>query len=59
VGQGFSLAAWDLVLTTEDAPFAPDGAPPRVTVTESSIEMDFARPSAVVLRQRQRIVRAL
>ena len=51
-GQGVGLAASDVVLTTEDAPFAPDGAPPRIAATGSSVEIEFARPSAVVFRRR-------
>ncbi len=43
---------WDLVLTTEDPAFAPDAAPPCVIIGDGAIAIDFARPSAVVLRQR-------
>jgi maltooligosyltrehalose trehalohydrolase len=68
VGRGFSPAAisveqrfspvpadaepWDVVLTTEDPPFAPDAAPPRVTTAASTVAIEFARPSAVIFRRR-------
>ena len=41
---------WELVLTTEDAPFAPDPSPPRVDLDGPAPSIRFARPSAVILR---------
>ena len=43
---------WELVLTTEDAPFAPDPSPPRVDLNGPAPTIRFARPSAVILRGR-------
>ena len=43
---------WELVLTTEDAPFAPDPSPPRVDLDGPAPSIRFARPSAVILRGR-------
>ncbi len=43
---------WTVILTTEDPSFAPDPATPDVATTDRSIVVDFARPSAVVLRRR-------
>ena len=43
---------WELVLTTEDAPFAPDPSPPRVDLGGPAPSIRFARPSAVILRGR-------
>ena len=43
---------WELVLTTEDAPFAPDPSPPRVDLDGPAPSIRFARPSAVILRAR-------
>ena len=39
---------WEVVLTTEDPPFAPDASPPVVERDTSAVR--FARPSAVLLR---------
>jgi maltooligosyltrehalose trehalohydrolase len=41
---------WDVILTTEDPPFAPDPAAPRVDRDGPAPVGRFARPSAVVLR---------
>jgi maltooligosyltrehalose trehalohydrolase len=43
---------WELAVTTEDAGFANDPAPPRVQADGDSIVIDFARPSAVIFRRR-------
>jgi len=42
---------WELVLTTEDNPFAPDPSPPWLELGGSSLLIRFARPSAVILRE--------
>ena len=39
-----------LILTTEDPPFAPDPRPPRVELTARTPRISFTRPSAVLLR---------
>jgi maltooligosyltrehalose trehalohydrolase len=41
---------WELVLTTEDPPFATDPSPPRVDLTAPAPVVHFARPGAVLLR---------
>jgi maltooligosyltrehalose trehalohydrolase len=41
---------WECVLTTEDPPFAPDPAPPRLDLSGAAVAIEFARPSAVLLR---------
>ncbi|HEX8198924.1 MAG TPA: malto-oligosyltrehalose trehalohydrolase [Isosphaeraceae bacterium] len=41
---------WECVLTTEDPEFAPDPAPPRIGLRGPVVAIDFARPSAVLLR---------
>jgi len=43
---------WETVLTTEDAPFAPDPAPPRIDLTGPAPVVSFRGPAAVILRQR-------
>lgn len=43
-------AAWDVALTTEDASFAPDPAPPVVEQVGGMPVITFSRPSAVLLR---------
>jgi maltooligosyltrehalose trehalohydrolase len=42
--------AWDVALTTEDAPFAADPAPPVVERVDGVPVITFSRPSAVLLR---------
>jgi len=49
-GAGDSF--WETVLTTEDAPYAPDPQPPRVDLSGPAPSIAFARPGAVLLRQR-------
>jgi maltooligosyltrehalose trehalohydrolase len=41
--------SWRVRLTSEDPPFAPDSAPPRIESTDGSLVIQFERPSAVVL----------
>ena len=41
---------WELVLTTEDPPFAPDPSPPRVDLGGPRPLIHFACPAAVLLR---------
>ena len=43
---------WDVILTTEDAPFAPDARPPEVALEGERPVIRFARPAAVLLRAR-------
>jgi maltooligosyltrehalose trehalohydrolase len=45
-------AGWEVVLTTEDASFAPGPAPMRLDLDRAAPSVDFARPGAVVLRGR-------
>jgi maltooligosyltrehalose trehalohydrolase len=47
-----NTARWDLMLSTEDSPFAPDPLPPEVTPSGSTVRIRFQRPGAVVLRAR-------
>jgi maltooligosyltrehalose trehalohydrolase len=42
--------AGSAVLTTEDAPFAPDPEPPSIHWHASGVTIDFRRPGAVILR---------
>jgi maltooligosyltrehalose trehalohydrolase len=42
---------WELILTTEDSPFAALGSPPRVDLTGSVPQLDFPGPAAVLLRR--------
>jgi maltooligosyltrehalose trehalohydrolase len=46
--------AWSLVLTTEDPPFAPEPAAPRIDLSSAAPVLEFARPGAVVLRAEPR-----
>ncbi len=41
---------WEPILTTEDPPFAPEPSPPRVDLAGPVPAIEFARPSAVLLR---------
>jgi maltooligosyltrehalose trehalohydrolase len=41
---------WETILTTEDPPFAPEPSPPRVDLAGPVPGIEFARPSAVLLR---------
>jgi maltooligosyltrehalose trehalohydrolase len=41
---------WEPILTTEDPPFAPEPSPPRVDLSGPVPGIEFARPSAVLLR---------
>jgi maltooligosyltrehalose trehalohydrolase len=43
---------WDVVLTTEDPPFAPDAAPPSIELSGPAPVVRFERAGAVVLRRR-------
>ena len=47
-GEG-ARQRWEVVLTTEDAPFTPEGAPPGVDRSQAT-RIAFQRPSAVVLK---------
>ncbi len=51
---GASTPAHRVVLTTEDAAFAVEGRPPRVTTGDESLVIEFDRPSAVLLWQTRR-----
>ncbi|MBV8559020.1 MAG: malto-oligosyltrehalose trehalohydrolase [Planctomycetaceae bacterium] len=42
---------WEVVLTTEDPPFAPDPSPPRVDLAGPAPILDFDRPGAILLRE--------
>lgn len=42
---------WEVVLTTEDAPFAPDAQPPRIDLGGRAPLVQFPRPAAVILRE--------
>ena len=42
----------ELFLTTEDAPYAPDPSPIRLTSTRSAAHLHFARPGAALIRHR-------
>jgi maltooligosyltrehalose trehalohydrolase len=42
---------WEVVLTTEDAPLAPDARPPRIDLDGRAPVVQFARPAAVILRE--------
>ena len=44
------LGHWEVVLTTEDPPFAPDPSPPEVDLSGAAPVVRFRRPSAVILR---------
>jgi maltooligosyltrehalose trehalohydrolase len=46
---GLDLSLFQLVLTTEDRPFALDPRPPVVTFENGELNIDFSRPSAVLL----------
>ena len=48
--QGLSPGHCQLVLSTEDPPFAPHPAPPSIDLSGGSLLIEFARPSAVLLR---------
>jgi maltooligosyltrehalose trehalohydrolase len=48
--EGLSATRCQLILTTEDPPFAPDPHPPRIELTMVAPRISFARPSAVMLR---------
>ncbi len=48
--EGLREACCQLVLTTEDRPFAPEPRPPIVDLTGPSPVIRFARPSGVLLR---------
>ena len=41
---------WEMILTTEDPPFAPDPTPPEVSFSGEGPSIHFRRPSAVFLR---------
>jgi maltooligosyltrehalose trehalohydrolase len=43
--------AWELLMTTEDAPFDPDPAPARIEWQGERLGIRFARPGAVVLQR--------
>jgi maltooligosyltrehalose trehalohydrolase len=43
---------WEVVLTTEDAPFAPDPTPPRIDLSGRAPVVWFERPGAALLRSR-------
>ena len=49
--EASSPAGWAVALTTEDPRFATDPAPVRVFEIGSSVAIEFARPSAVILRR--------
>jgi hypothetical protein len=42
---------WEVVLTTEDALFAPNGQPPRIDLGGQAPIVQFSRPAAVILRE--------
>jgi maltooligosyltrehalose trehalohydrolase len=44
---------WEVLLTTEDAGFAPDGRPPAVETSRPAVT--FARPGAVIFRARKNL----
>jgi maltooligosyltrehalose trehalohydrolase len=46
------VAPWELILTSEDAAFAPDPLPPDIDTARSPTRVRFARPSAIILRRR-------
>ena len=46
---GLDGSRCQLVLTTEDPPFAPDAMPPGVTLAGRAPRIHFDRPSAVLL----------
>ncbi|HEX6987380.1 MAG TPA: DUF3459 domain-containing protein, partial [Planctomycetaceae bacterium] len=48
--EGLAATRCQLVLTTEDPPFAPEPQPPRVELTNVAPRITFLRPSAVLLR---------
>jgi maltooligosyltrehalose trehalohydrolase len=48
--EGLDEPRCQLVLTTEDPPFAPDPSPPRVDLSGEAPRIEFSRPSAVLLR---------
>lgn len=43
---------WEVMCTTEDAPYAPDPRPPEVKLTGGAPVFRFSRPSAVILQGR-------
>ena len=48
--DGLAFLRCQLVLTTEDPPFAADPQPPRVDLIDRAPRISFSRPSAVLLR---------
>jgi maltooligosyltrehalose trehalohydrolase len=48
--DGLVATRSQLVLTTEDLPFAPDPKPPRIELNQGAPRISFARPAAVLLR---------
>ena len=46
---GLNPRLWQILLTTEDPPFAPDSQPPKVDFHAGELRISFARPSAVLL----------
>jgi hypothetical protein len=48
--EALSATRCQLILTTEDPPFAPDPHPPKIELTMVAPRISFARPSAVLLR---------
>ena len=48
--EGLDIARCQLVLTTDERPFAPDGRPPVVSLDGDAPRIRFEGPSAVILR---------
>jgi maltooligosyltrehalose trehalohydrolase len=46
---GLNPSSWQLLLTTEDPPFAPDPRPPAIESHNGGLRIAFARPSAVLV----------
>lgn len=49
---GAATGRWEVVLTTEDPPFAPAPSPPRINLSNPFPILQFERPAAVILRAR-------
>ncbi|MEZ4502652.1 MAG: malto-oligosyltrehalose trehalohydrolase [Dehalococcoidia bacterium] len=52
--SGIEAGRWEVALTSEDAPFAPEPRAPRVTLEAGRARLEFERPGAVLLRTTER-----